>query len=148
MPSEVAIDPNDPSLGCIRADSITPPHTAKSIIQCIKRVERIETLASANLFAGISCDAPLTPEGYISILHSDGPGQSMDEPMALVLPGKYFRSPLAIPEGPLAIPEGIYVIKNRATNAFWSAGHNPIKTVYHYDCEEQTAKASTVLQVN
>jgi hypothetical protein len=141
MPSKVAIDPNDPSLGRIRADSIAPPHTAKSIIQHIKRVERIETLASANLFAGISCDAPLTPEGYISILRSDGPGQSMDEPMALVLPGKYFRSP---------IPEGIYVIKNRATNFFWAASGNPITKVHHWQFEEQMAKASSsiALQVN
>jgi hypothetical protein len=145
MPSKAAIDPNDPSLGRTRADSIAPPHTAKSIIQHIKRVEKIETLASANLFAGISCDAPLTPEDYISILRSDGPGQSMDEPMAVVLPGKSFRSP--IPEAPA---EGIYVIKNRATNLFWYGWPNPITPVHQWRGQEQLAKASgsTYLQVN
>ena len=39
MPSRVAFDPEEPSLGCIRVDSVTPPHSPTSIKRCISRVE-------------------------------------------------------------------------------------------------------------
>jgi hypothetical protein len=71
MPSKVAIDPEEPCLGRIRVDSVAPPHCPASIKRCISRVERTPVLAHANLFADLSCDAPLK-EGYISILPTDG----------------------------------------------------------------------------
>ena len=83
MPSKVAIDPEVPSLGRIRADSVTPPLSPASIKRCISRVERTPALAHADLFADISCDTPLK-EGYISILRTDCPGLSPNEPMAIV----------------------------------------------------------------
>ena len=83
MPSKVAIDPEEPSLGRIRADSVAPPHSPASIKRCISRVERTPALAHANVFADISCDTPLK-EGHISILHTDGPGLSPNKPMAIV----------------------------------------------------------------
>ena len=126
MPSKVAFDPEEPSLGRIRADSIAPPHSAASIKRCISRVERKPVLAwpgHADLFADTSCDTPFK-EGHISILPTDGPGLSPDEPMAIVL----VKNP--------SIPNGKYVIKNRAKNDVrWCAGvaavgNNAIRAVY------------------
>ena len=122
MPSKVAIDPEEPSLGRIRADSVAPPHSPASIKRCISRVERTPELAHADLFAGISCKTPLK-EGHISILHTDCPGLSPNEPMAIVL------MPIVQVQSP-SIPDGKYAIKNRAADIYWNAGFNPIKTVY------------------
>ena len=83
MPSKVAIDPEEPFIGRIRADSVAPPHSPTSMKRCISRVERTPALARADLFADILCDTPLK-EGHISILHTDGPGLSPNEPMAIV----------------------------------------------------------------
>ena len=114
-PSKVAIDPEDPPLGRIRADSVAPPRSLDSIKRCISRVERNPGLAHANIFANLSCVAPLK-EGRISILGTDGPGLSPDEAMAIVV------------ESP-PIPDGRYHIKNRAGDIFWNAWNVPIKTV-------------------
>ena len=136
MPSKVAIDPEEPSLGRIRADSVAPPHSPASIKRCISRVERTPVLAYANLYADISCDTPLE-EGHISILHTDGPGLSPNEPMVIV------QMPI---EGP--IPDGKYVIKNRAADIFLYVGQNPIKTVYLWSTTLEQAKAPNYAQVN
>ena len=121
MPSKVAFDSEEPSLGRIRADSVAPPHSPATIKRCISRVERNPALAHANLFADISCVAPLK-EGYILILGTDGPGLSPDEPMAIV------QTPIVQVGSP--IPNGRYAIKNRAAVFFWnSRGQNPIEVV-------------------
>ena len=83
MASKVAIDQAKPSLGRIRADSIAPPHSPVSIKRRISRVESTPGLAHADLFADISCDSPLK-EGHISILRTDGPGLSPNDPMVIV----------------------------------------------------------------
>ena len=82
LPSNVAINPEEPSLGRIRVDSVAPPHSLASIKRCIARVEGIPELVHADVFADISCDTPLK-EGRISILR-DGPGLSPNKPMAIV----------------------------------------------------------------
>jgi hypothetical protein len=66
-PSKVAFDPEEPSLGRIRADSVAPPHSPTSIKRCISRVEKTPALVASDLFADSSCDTPLK-EGHISIL--------------------------------------------------------------------------------
>ena len=108
MPSKVAIDPEVPSLGCIRADSVAPPYSPASIKRCISRVERTPALVYANLFADISCKTPLNERLHISNLctDSDGPGLNPNEPMAIV------QMPIVQVEAP-PIPDGKYVIKNR-----------------------------------
>ena len=139
IPSKVAIDPYEPSLGRIRVDSVAPPHNPTSIKRCISRVERNPALAYAYLFGSTESDAPLK-EGHISILRTDGPGLSPNEPMAIVQ-----RSP------PLPIPDGKYVIKNRAKDIFWNAWLRPIETVHFYTSAGYTidsAKANTYKQVN
>ena len=133
IPSKVAIDPEEPSLGRIRADSVAPPHSAATIKRCISRVEKTPALARADLFADISCDTPME-EDHISILGTDSPGLSPNEPMAIV------QSP--------SIPDGTYLIKNRATDIHWSAWHSPIQTVYFWPATMENAKAQSHAQVN
>ena len=145
IPSKVADDPEEPSLGRIRADSITPPHSPTSIKRCISRVERNPALLHGNLFADTSCDTPLT-EGHISILHTNGPGLSQNEPMAIVQANVQVESPLAVEV--TSIPDGKYLIKNRASNFCWFAKHNPTKMVYFYSYRLELAKVLSSFQVN
>ena len=119
LPSKVATDPEEPSLGRIRADSVAPPHSPTSIKRCISRVEGT-SFYHADLFEDILCDIPLK-EGHISILRTDGPGLSPNKPMAIVIPVPAVESP---------IPDGKYLIKNRAADIYWAPGHNPIRAVY------------------
>ena len=119
IPLKVAIDPEEPSLGRIRADSVTPPHSLASIKRCFSRVEKTPPLVHAKLFADVSCDTPLK-EGHISTLRTDCPGLGPNEPMAIVI------------ESP-SISDGKYVIKNRAEDIYWNAYYNPIiRTVYYF----------------
>ena len=145
MASKVAIDPERPSFGRIRADSIAPPHSPTSIKLCISRVERNPGLVNSDIFADTSCDSPLT-EGYISILRTDGPGLSPNDPMAIVQADVQVETPL--PVKVTSIPDGRYLIKNRGANVYWNAGHNPIKTVYFYSKTMEHAKKHSWLQVN
>jgi hypothetical protein len=126
--SKVAFDPEEPFVGRIRADSVTPPHSPTAIKQCISRVERKPTLAySANLFVDTSRET-LLKEGHISLC-TGGPGLSPDEPMAIVL-----LTP------PIPGPDGKYLIKNRAANFFWNAYYNPMKTVYFCLCGKMSVE--------
>ena len=141
IPSKAAIDPEVPSLGRIRADSVAPPHSPASIKRCISRVERTPALVLANLFADISCDTPLK-EGYISILRTDGPGLSPNEPMAIV------QMPIFQVKIP-SIPDGTYIIKNRVADIFWTALKlESIKTVKFWPGKMMQAKADKDTQVN
>jgi hypothetical protein len=135
MPSKVAFDTEEPSLGRIRVGSIAPPHTPTSIKRCISRVERNPGLARSHthLFVDTSCETPLK-EGHIS-LRTDGPGLSPNEPMAIVLT-------------PIPGPDGKYVIKSRATNFYWGADQNPMRRVYFYSVTMDVAKTKSYSQVN
>ena len=123
MASKVANDPERPSLGRTRADSVAPPHSPISIKRCIARVERTPELAHANIFADTSCDTPLK-EGYISILRTYDPGVSPNEPMAIV------QMPIVQVESP-PISDGRYFILNHAWVVnpawliYWSAKGGP-----------------------
>jgi hypothetical protein len=107
MPSKVAIDPEEPSLGRIRADSVAPPHSPLTIKRSISRVEKTLALAHADLFAKLSSNTPLKERHIISILRTDCPGLSPKEPMVIVL------NP--------SLRDGRYVIKNRAADIYWDA---------------------------
>ena len=139
MPSKVAIDPEEPSLGRIRADFVPPPHSPASIKRCISRVERTPELAHADLFADISCDTPLK-DGHISTLHTDGPGLSPDEPMVIV------QTPIESP----SILDGKYLIKNWAANIFWGADSSSTGMTMVYFCSStmEQAKNTNWMQVN
>ena len=146
MPSKVAIDPEEPSIGRIRGDSIAPPHTPTSIKRLISRVERNPALVNSALFADtLASDSPLK-EGHISILRTDGPGLSPNEPMAIVQAKVQVESPL--PVEVISIPDGRYIIKNKVADVYWNAGGNPIKTVYFYSRTMETAKKYSSYQVS
>ena len=113
IPSKVAFDPEEPSLGRVRADSVAPPHSLASIKRHISRVEEAPSFAKADLFEDISSDAPME-EYRISILGTDGPGLSPANPMAIV------QKPIVEVESP-SIPDGRYFIKNRAADIFWTS---------------------------
>ena len=99
-------------------------------------MERNRALSYADLFADTSCDTPLT-QGHISILRTDGPGLTPNEPMAIV----QVKNP--------SIPDGRYLIKNRGRDVYWNTQHNPIKTVRFYIATmEYDAKKYTHMQVN
>jgi hypothetical protein len=135
MPSNVAFNPDEPSLGRIRVDSVAPPHSLTSIRRCISRVERNPEIAyAATLFVDTSCETPLK-EGRIS-LRTDDPGLSKSGPMAIVL------------TPPIPGPDGRYAIKLRAADFYWSAGNNPITTVYFYFATMEYAKKQNHYQVN
>jgi hypothetical protein len=149
-PSKVAIDPEEPSLGRIRADSITPPHSVTSIKLCISRVEGNPALVDSDLFPDTSCDTPLK-EGHISILRTDGPGLSPNEPMAIVQADVHVESTL--PVEVISIPDGRYVIKNREANIYWCPGPtmphlNYYDVVYFYPTTMDNAKKYADLKVN
>ena len=131
MPSKVAINPDEPSLGRIRADYVTPPHTLTSFKQYLSRVERNAKLVHIANILEDPCDTPLK-EGHISF-RTDGPGLSSDEPMAVVLP-------------PYPGPDGRYMIKNRAADIYWSANDNPIRKVLFYLTTMEDARKDDHLQ--
>jgi hypothetical protein len=154
MPSKAAFDPGEPSLGRIRADSVAPPHTPASIKRCISRVERTPALAHANIFADISCDTPLR-EGHMSILRTDGPGLSPNEPMAIVQTPAIVQPPIIqmsiVQEERPSIPDGRYIIKNRAADHFWYKkleGDNTEKVHFWSGASVGKAKKSFLAKVN
>ena len=106
-PSKVAFDPEKPSLGRIRADSIAPPHSPATIKRCISRAEGTPALAYADIFRDVSSDTPLKDRRHISIFRSDCPGLSPKKPMAIAL------DPL--------FQDGRYFVKNRAADIYWWA---------------------------
>ena len=138
IPSKVAIDPEEPSLGRIRADSIAPPHSPTSIKRCISRVEGNPALLHSDLFADTSSDTPLA-EGHVSILRTDGPGLSPNEPMAIVQ--------AEVQVEVTSIPDGKYVIKNCAGDIYWSA-FNLVSLVYFWPTTMGCAKGTSRTKVN
>ena len=137
MPSKSATDPEEPSLGRIRADSIAPPHTPISIKRCISRVESNPALSFGDLFSDTTCDTPLR-EGQILIFRTDGPGLSPNEPMAIVQVKT------------ISIPDGRYAIKNRAAEIYWLAksDYRFGETFYFYQTTLEEAKKYPGCQVN
>jgi hypothetical protein len=124
------------------ADSVAPPHSPATIKRCISRVEKSPALADADLFVDLSSDAPLE-ENHISILSTDGPGLSPNEPMAIV------QMPIVQMEN-ASLPDGRYLIKGRAANIFWNTMFSPISSIYFWNTTFTIAnlKNSIYMQVS
>lgn len=82
--SKQPADPNRPSVGRINVDSIPPPHTAESMMRCISKIEELDNSKQSQLFIDISSEFPIG-DRHVSILSSDRPGSSPDNPMAFVV---------------------------------------------------------------
>jgi len=78
-------DSNDPSVGRVSIDSIPPPHTASTFMRCISKAEELHGWRRSQLFTSISSQSPIG-EAHVSILTSDRPGSTPEDPMAFVLP--------------------------------------------------------------
>lgn len=74
---------NDPSVGRISVDSVPPPHTAISVMRCISKIEQLSNPDESQLFVDISSEFPIG-EGQFSILTSDRPGSTQEDPIVLV----------------------------------------------------------------
>jgi hypothetical protein len=75
---------NDPSLGCISANIVTPPHTAINLKRCLLAVENIDASISTSLFITASTQEALDDKAKVLIVKFPGPGCTPNEPMALV----------------------------------------------------------------
>jgi hypothetical protein len=75
--------PNDPHVGRISVNIIPPPHTAASIMRCISKAEALDLANGSQLFPSVLSELPFD-EGHVSILTSDCPGASPEDPVALV----------------------------------------------------------------
>jgi len=84
IPSANPIYSNDPSLGRISANVVTPPHTAINLKRCLLAVENIHASISTSLFITASTQEPLDDKAKVLILQFPGPGCTPNEPMALV----------------------------------------------------------------
>ena len=74
---------NNPSVGRIGVDTVPPPHTAVSIMRCISRTEELDHSKQLQLFNNISSESPIG-KGHVSLLTSDYPGSTPEDPMAFV----------------------------------------------------------------
>jgi hypothetical protein len=88
IPSKQPVDPDDPSLGRIKLDSIPPPRTVASMKRTISRVEKVECPQflpwQAKLFVNMFSESPMD-EAHDPDLAGDFPF-SLDQPMAVVIP--------------------------------------------------------------
>jgi len=119
----------DQTLGRIAATSVPPPHTVKSLIRLITRVEGVTGVTKCELFLDLTCLEPIE-EGPLLILGKDGPGCTPERALAFVYsvkspptlripsPTKHVRSPtpLSRPPGPLGRPP-TPLVRSSADNA-------------------------------
>jgi hypothetical protein len=81
--SKTSATTDDPSLGCITATSVPPPHNVISLKRVIAKVENIN-LTRTSLFLTPSSQSPVDDTLKLSILSRTGPGSLPQEPLALV----------------------------------------------------------------
>jgi hypothetical protein len=75
---------DDPSLGRIAAELVTPPHTVISLKRCLSGIENIDDNIPTTLFVAASSQTPMDDAVHVSILAYPGPGCTPNEPMAFV----------------------------------------------------------------
>jgi hypothetical protein len=84
IPSKTNVAPGDPFLGRIKAISVPPPHTAKTVKRSIAKVECIKDRTSTILFLTPYSQLPTDDADKVAILNRTGPGSTPHEPLALV----------------------------------------------------------------
>ena len=84
IPSKAPAAPDDPFLGCIKARSVAPPHTAKAVKHRIAKMENIKDRTNTSLFLTPYSQSPMDDADRVTILNQTGPGSTPQEPLALV----------------------------------------------------------------
>jgi hypothetical protein len=79
IPSNTSATPDDPSLGRIKAISVPPPHTAKTVKLCIAKAENIKHRTNASLFLTPYNQSPMGEADKVTIL-----GFTPHKPLAFV----------------------------------------------------------------
>ena len=82
--SKTPVAPGNPFLGRIKARSVAPPHTARSVKRSIAKVENIKDSTSISLFLTPFSHSPMGHTDKVAILNRTGPGSTPQEPLALV----------------------------------------------------------------
>ncbi|KIM78070.1 hypothetical protein PILCRDRAFT_602777 [Piloderma croceum F 1598] len=85
IPSANSVYIDDPYLGRISAELVTPPLTAVNLKRCISGMEGIDEKTASKLFISASSQAPMHDDCRVSIFAYPGPGCEPNEPMALVV---------------------------------------------------------------
>jgi len=75
---------DDPYLGRIPAQHVTPPHIVINLKHNLSGAENINENITTSLFISASSQTPMDDNGRVSILTYPGPGCTPREPMALV----------------------------------------------------------------
>ena len=84
IPSKKPV-PGDPFLGCIKAISVPPPHTAKNVKRSIAKVECIKDRTNCILFLTPYSQLPTDDADKVAILNrTTGSGSMPHDPLALV----------------------------------------------------------------
>lgn len=112
---------DDPYLGRIPAEHVTPPRTAMSLKRCLAGIENIQDFANAKLYMAASSEGPIEDGCRLPVLAESGPGCTPGEPMVLVADGGGVtsngsrRSRPAVTSGAdlLPRPEGLTPFKTR-----------------------------------
>ena len=86
IPSKTPVDSSDPFLGRIKARSVPPPHTVKSLKLRIAKMEDINLNdpTSISIFLTPEMRSPMADADKFTILNRTGPGSTPQEPLALV----------------------------------------------------------------
>ena len=117
----------DPTVGRISVDCIPPPHTAASIMRCLAKNEEFEHSKESQLFINISSEFPIG-EGHVSILSSNRPGYTPEDPIVFVN-----CTPQDV--GEITVPAGPRYGKNRCHH-YRNSSHYSIISVYYRVYEE------------
>ena len=83
IPSKTPVA-GDPFLGRIKARSVPPPHTAKTVKRSIAKVENINDRTCTTIFLTPFSKSPMGDAEKVTVLNGTGPGSSPQEPLALV----------------------------------------------------------------
>ena len=85
IPSKTSFTPGDAFIGRIKAGSVPPPLTAKTVKRCIAKSENIKDRGGTSLFLTSYSKSPMDDaEKITTILDGNGPGTTPQEPLALV----------------------------------------------------------------
>ncbi|KAJ7083546.1 hypothetical protein C8R44DRAFT_822348 [Mycena epipterygia] len=85
-PSKVSFNPNEPALGRIEKNHVSPPHMPEAIKRCIAKTEGKPIYAYGELYQDIAADTAMANGYRVAVIPDDSFGSTVDKPMVLVQP--------------------------------------------------------------